>query len=328
MTGPFDLPVFADVEAAAKQISGLAVRTPLLKNATLDEVIGGDVWIKPECLQRTGSFKFRGAFNALSRLSDDQMERGVVAFSSGNHAQGVAEAARLLGIDAQIVMPSDAPEIKKQGVISRGSTIVPFDRLTEDREALCRQISEETGRVIIPSYDHRDIMAGQGTTGLEVIQQLSESGDTADQIICCVGGGGHIAGIGLAFEALSPDTQVWGAEPDGFDDHARSLKAGERLSNKSLGGSISDALMASIPGEMTFELNRRQMTGVGVVSDDETREAMRFAFKTLKLVVEPGGIVSLAALLSGKIKGEGRTTVVVLTGGNVDPALYAGIISE
>lgn len=328
MRDDHQLPVFEDVRAAASRLDGWAVCTPLLSNAALDERLGGRVLIKPEILQRTGSFKFRGAFNALSKLSEAQRARGVVAFSSGNHAQGVAEAAKLLGIRARIVMPHDAPAVKAGGVRARGAQVIGYDRETEDREAICAELAQETGAAIIPSFDHPDIIAGQGTCGLEIFEDLSARGETADQLICCVGGGGLIAGINLAAEALSPGTKVYGAEPEGFDDHARSLEAGERLSNVRKGGSLQDALLSGQPGALTFAINQPRLAGIGVVSDDEALGAVRYAFSTLKLAAEPGGAAALAAALSGKIDCRDRTTVIVITGGNVDPALFARTISD
>lgn len=327
MTERARIPAFVDVKAAARRLEGWAVRTPLLSNPALDARLGGEVLIKPEVLQRTGSFKFRGAFNALSQLSGEQKARGVVAFSSGNHAQGVAEAAKLLGIEARIVMPHDAPAVKAEGVRARGAQVIGYDRETEDREEICERLAAETGAAIIPSFDHPDIIAGQGTAGLEIFEDLAALGRTADQLICCVGGGGLIGGINLAAEALSPDTKVYGAEPEGFDDHARSLKAGERLANTRKGGSIQDALLSDMPGKLTFAINQTRLSGIGVVSDEDALSAVRYAFSVLKLVAEPGGAAALAAGLSGKIDCKGKTTVIVLTGGNVDPAVFARAIS-
>lgn len=324
MTEP--LPTFANVEAAAARIKAEAVYTPLLENAALNARAGGRVLIKPEPLQRTGSFKFRGAFNALSQFTAAQRKSGVVAFSSGNHAQGIAEAARLLSMPATIVMPADAPEIKKRGVIQRGASLRLYDRENESREVIAQAIAAETGATLIPSYDHPHIIAGQGTCGLEIFETLKAKGLNADQLACCVGGGGLIAGIGLARGALAPETRIIGVEPEGFDDHARSLAAGRRVPSPKKSGSVCDALLAPEPGELTFALNQHQLAGVEVVSDQEALDAVRFAFETLKLVVEPGGAVALAALLTGKLDAAGRTTAIVLTGGNVDPAMFARAI--
>jgi threonine dehydratase len=324
MTEP--LPTFADVEAAAARIKPEAVYTPLLENAALNAQVGGRILVKPEPLQRTGSFKFRGAFNALSQFTPAQRQSGVVAFSSGNHAQGIAEAARLLSMPATIVMPADAPEIKKQGVIQRGASLRLYDRQNESREAIAGAIAAETGATLIPSYDHPHIIAGQGTCGLEIFETLKAEGLSADQLACCVGGGGLIAGIGLAGGALSPQTCIIGVEPEGFDDHARSLAAGRRVPSPKKSGSVCDALLAPEPGALTFALNQHRLAGVKVVSDQEALAAVRFAFETLKLVVEPGGAVALAALLTGKLDAAGRTSVIVLTGGNVDPAMFTRAI--
>ncbi|MEO1038005.1 MAG: threonine/serine dehydratase [Pseudomonadota bacterium] len=326
MTDPshasLSLPIFADVRDAAARIKDLAVRTPLLSHPDLDAAVGGRVWLKPETLQRTGSFKFRGAYNALSRLTDAQKARGVVAFSSGNHAQGVAEAAKILGIQARIVMPADAPPVKADGVRRRGGEVITFDRETEDREAIARALCEESGATLIPSYDHHHIIAGQGTTGLEVFEDLASKGRSADQLICCVGGGGLIGGIGLAGAELSPRTRLYGAEPEGFDDHRRSLESGRIESNVRRSGSVCDALLAEQPGALTFQLNASRLAGVGVITDDEALYAVRFAFETLKLVVEPGGAAALAAALSGRIDCRDRSTVIVLTGGNISPDIF------
>ncbi len=322
-----DLPDFSDVQAAADRISNQAVKTPLLNSPALDGVVGGRVFIKPECLQRTGSFKFRGAFNALSQFDAEQRKAGVVAFSSGNHAQGIAEAARILDMPATIVMPGDAPEVKKRGVVARGATLVLYDRETESREDISAAIAQKTGATVIPSYDHPHIMAGQGTCGLEIFNQVQTLGETVDQLACCLGGGGLISGIGLAAKALSPETALYGVEPEGFEDHKLSLDAGYRIPSPRKSGSICDALLTPMPGELTFALNQRQLTDVAVVSDEDSLAAVRFAFETLKLVVEPGGAVALASILTGKVRARDKTTVVVLTGGNIDPAVLSRAIS-
>lgn len=318
------VPTFADVRSAAQRLKGLAVETPLISNPTLDERVGARVLVKAEPLQRTGSFKFRGAYNALSRLDDAARKRGVVAFSSGNHAQGVAEAAKLLGIPAIIVMPTDAPEIKKAGVIARGAQLKLYDRETESREAIAKALCADSGRTLIPSFDHPHIIAGQGTCGLEIFETLAARGETADRLVCCVGGGGLIGGINLAAEALSPATEVFGAEPEGFDDHARSLKSGRIERNARKSGSVCDALLSEAPGELTFAINKARLCGVGVITDDQALRAVRFAFEHLKIVVEPGGAAALAAVLSGAVSPvKDGLTVVVVTGGNVDPAVFA-----
>ncbi|MCH8491320.1 MAG: threonine/serine dehydratase [Oceanicaulis sp.] len=322
------LPDFADVRAAAARLAGHAVRTPLLSCPALDVLTGGRVLLKAEPLQRTGSFKFRGAWSAMSKLDAEERARGVVAFSSGNHAQGVAEAARLLGMSATIVMPSDAPGIKQRGVIARGAQLRLYDRDTESREAIAAEISAETGATIIPAFDHPDGIAGQGTAGLEIFETLSEEGLTADRRICGVGGGGLIGGINLAAGALSPETQVWGVEPEGFDDTARSLASGRRESNARRSGSLCDALLSERPGELTFAINQKRLTGVAVISDTQALAAMRFAFEHLKIVLEPGGAAALAAVLAGRVDVSGGVSVVVLSGGNVEPALCARALAQ
>jgi threonine dehydratase len=327
MTHP-SLPTFTDVRAAAARLAGYAVRTPLLSCPALDALTGGKVRLKAEPLQRTGSFKFRGAWNALSKLDADARARGVVAFSSGNHAQGVAEAARLLGMSATIVMPSDAPGIKQRGVIARGAQLRLYDRDTESREAIAGEISAATGAVVIPAFDHPDIIAGQGTAGLEIFETLSEEGLSADRLICCVGGGGLIGGINLAAGALSPGTQIWGVEPDGFDDTARSLASGRRESNARRSGSLCDALLSETPGVLTFAINQPRLTGVAVISDEEALRAMRFAFEHMKIVLEPGGAAALAAVLAGRVDMSDGLSVVVLSGGNVEPELFARALAS
>jgi threonine dehydratase len=314
----------ADIELAAQRLDGHAVRTPLLESAALNERCDGRVLIKPEVLQLTGSFKFRGAFNKLSSLSLEQRQRGVLAFSSGNHAQGVAYAARLLKIQATILMPADAPRIKIQRTREYGARVVLFDRYTEDREAIAAQLASASGAVTVKPFDDPLIMAGQGTAGLEIVEQADQA--PIDVLLAPCAGGGLIAGLGTALKAYYPDVHVYAVEPRDFDDTARSLAEGERVSNSSEARSICDALLSPMPGELTFAVNRRQLSGALGVSDDEARQAMAFAFEHLKLVVEPGGAVALAALLSGKLALGGRTAAVVLSGGNVDPLSFAQML--
>lgn len=316
------LPEYSDVLEAARRIAAEAVHTPLLESRTLNARTGGRVLVKAECLQRTGSFKFRGAFNRLSLIPEADRARGVVAFSSGNHAQGVACAAQLLGIPAIIVMPSDAPKVKAAGVRRYGADIVAYDRETDDREAIAARYVDERGMTLVPSYDDPFIVAGQGTCGLEIAQELGARDITPDALVCCTGGGGLIAGIGLAMRHHFANVELWAAEPEGFDDHARSLAAGERQRNKRLGGSIQDALLTPSPGTITFPINRAQLTGAVQTSDDEALDAMAFAFADLKLVAEPGGATALGAILSGKIDVKDRTVVCVVTGGNVDADIF------
>jgi len=321
------MPVSADeIRQARQRIQGEAVVTPLLEYTELNSLAGGRVLVKPENLQRTGSFKFRGAFNRLSQLSPAEREAGVVAWSSGNHAQGIAAAAGILGIRAAIVMPADAPAIKTENTRRYGAEIIAYNRATENREEIGHALSEERGAVLVPSYDDRDIIAGQGTIGAELIEQAHGRGASLDQLLVCCGGGGLISGIATLVAAESPATQIYSVEPEQFDDTARSLHSGQRESNAAGAFSICDALLAPEPGALTFEINRRLLAGGLVVTDDEVRHAMRFAFSRLKLVVEPGGAVALAALLAGKMDTRHKTTGIVISGGNVDPSLFASVI--
>jgi threonine dehydratase len=314
-----------EIEAAAQRLEGVAVRTPLLRSHALDEVAGGPVLVKPECLQVTGSFKIRGAYNFLKQLTPEEAARGVVAFSSGNHAQGVAAAGEFLGIHAAIVMPEDAPRAKLENTRQLGGEVITYDRYAGDREAIARDIARERGAVVVPSYDHEYIIAGQGTVGLEIAQQCGESGAAPDQVLICCGGGGLVSGSAVALKHYCPDVSVHTAEPEDFDDTARSLQSGRREQVGDDARSICDALQAHSPGELTFEIMKRLLADGLAVSDEEVREAMRFAFRHLKLVAEPGGAAALAALLARKIDTVGKTTVVVVSGGNVDKELYAEI---
>lgn len=322
-----DLPDYSDVESAARQLNGVASKTPLIRNAFLDQQVGVPVFVKCEPLQLTGSFKIRGAYNRLSRLSEAERTSGVVAFSSGNHAQGVARAAKLIGMPATIVMPSDTPNVKIEGVRRDGAEIIFYDRFTENREEIAQAFSERTGAIVVPSYDDPYIISGQGTCGLEIVDQYPES-EPPQALLCCVGGGGLIAGVSLAIHQHWPETKIYGVEPKDFDDTARSLSSGEFEINSSTARSICDALLSPSPGKLTFAINKDHLSGVALVSDDEVKNAMRFAFLHLKTVVEPGGVAALAALLSGKVKPiSDRAIVVVMTGGNVDPEQYADILA-
>ena len=314
-----------DIEAAARRLHGIVIETPLLQNAELDRIAAGKVLLKPECWQRTGSFKIRGAYNLLRQLSAEQAERGVVAWSSGNHAQGVAAAGKMLGIRTAIVMPEDAPTAKLDSTRKLGGEVITYDRYTGDREAIARALAAERGAEIVPPFDHPHIIAGQGTVGLEIAEQSQSLGLHADQVLICCGGGGLTAGSSVALKARLPDVAIYTVEPEKFDDTARSLDCGERVSNSSTARSICDALLPDTPGENTFEIMRRLVSAGLVVNDEEVRTAMRFAFRHLKLVVEPGGAVALAAVLAGKVSTADKTTVVVLSGGNVDVELFASI---
>ena len=317
------LPTFADVEAAAERLRAVAVRTPLLESEALNERVGGRVLLKPECLQRTGSFKFRGAYNAISQIDAG----AVVAYSSGNHAQGVAAAARLLGKAATIVMPADAPAIKIESTRARGAEVRLYDRATESREEIGAAIAARTGAALIRPYDDPRIIAGQGTVGLELAEQTKACGLELEVALAPCGGGGLIAGCALALSAAFPGIALYAVEPADLDDTARSLEAGARQTNAPGATSICDALLLPTPGELTFAINRQLLAGGLTVSDHEVRSAMAFASRHLKLVVEPGGAVALAAVLSGKLPLEHRTAAVVLSGGNVDPALLAAAIT-
>lgn len=320
------MPTVNDIRVAAGRIQGLAARTPLLESPALNERLGARILIKAEVLQRTGSFKFRGAYNKISSLSDEDRARGVVAFSSGNHAQGVAATARMFGVGAVIAMPTDTPSIKVRNVEAAGAQVIRFDRFKDDRMALVRPYVEE-GRVLVPPYDDSEIIAGQGTIGLELLAQAAELDASLDMVVTPCGGGGLIGGVSLAIKDESPQTAVWGVEPEHFDDTRRSLQAGRRVANEAGHSSICDAILTHEPGAITFEINRHTLDGVAAVSDDEVAQAMREAATSFKLVVEPGGAVALAAVLAGKLDCAGKTVAVVLSGGNVDPARYASIIA-
>jgi len=321
------LPGFDDVRAAAARIAGHARRTPLLVGTPLDAITGGRILLKLETLQHTGSFKFRGAYNRLAQLDPAQRAAGVVAFSSGNHAQGVAAAARLLGVRATIVMPADAPRVKMQNTLALGAEVVTYDRLRESREEIAARLATERGAVLVPSFDDPDIIAGQGTVGLEIADQAADLGLRIDDVVVCTSGGGLVAGIALAFQSLSPGTRIWSAEPEGHDDHRRSLASGRRETNAPGTRSICDALLAPSPGELTFEINRRLLAGGLAASDTEVRSAIAFAARTLKLVVEPGGAVALASVLAGRLDASGRSIAVVLSGGNIDDELLRDVLA-
>lgn len=317
------IPDFHDVAAAAERLAGVVVETPVLRCAALDRATGARVFVKPECLQVSGSFKFRGACNRLSRLSAAEHKAGVVAWSSGNHAQGVAAAAKRLRIQATIVMPEDAPRIKIDNTRRLGAEIVFYDRLRESREDIARALAAERSCVLVPSYDDPYVIAGQGSLGVELARQLEAVDVQLDAVLVCCGGGGLIAGTALAFAKLSPHTELYAVEPAGFDDHARSLAAGRRVRNEPGTTTLCDALLAPEPGEITWEINRRHLAGGLVVDDGEVLDAMRFALRELKLVAEPGGAVALAAILSGKLPVRGKRVGVVISGGNVDEAILA-----
>jgi len=324
---PAPLPVTAaDIEAAAGILAPYAVRTPLLSSPALDALTGGRIFLKPEVLQRTGSFKFRGAFNKLSAIPQSARGGGVVAFSSGNHAQGVAAAAQILNMQATIVMPADAPRSKRERTAGYGAEVVLYDRVREDREAIAREIAGKRGATVVPPYDDPLIIAGQGTAGREIAEDLEALGIKPDIVSAPASGGGLIAGTATAIKARFPDAAMIVAEPEGFDDHARSLRAGKREAHDAQKSTICDALMATIPGVITFAINQRLLSHGVTASEAEVGAAVAFAFRELKLVVEPGGAVALAALLAGRIEARGKTVVIVLSGGNVDAEMHARLV--
>ncbi|WP_371349035.1 threonine/serine dehydratase [Ancylobacter sp. IITR112] len=317
------LPRYDDVVSAAERLAGVAVRTPLLSSPRLDALTGGRVFLKPEVLQRTGSFKFRGAYNRISRIPEGERAGGVVACSSGNHAQGVAAAATLMGMSSVIVMPKDAPAMKKARTIAFGGEVVEYDRETDDRDAIAGEIARARGAVFVPPYDDFHIIAGQGTVGLEIAEDLAARGLAPDLVLANASGGGLVSGIALAVKHHFPEVQVMTAEPAGFDDHARSFRSGGRERNNQATGSFCDALLAATPGRLTFEISSR-LVGAGVsATDEEVARAVAFAFEEFKLVVEPGGAVTLAAVLAGRVDLKDKLAVLVLSGGNVDAATFA-----
>ncbi len=314
------LPTQDDVADAAERLRGLVVRTPVLRNPLLDSLTGGTVLLKAECLQRTGSFKLRGATNAALRLDPAQRAAGVATYSSGNHGQALACAAAAVGSRATVFMPADAPTVKVDSTRRWGAEIIRFDRATADRAALVAAHAARTGATVIPPFDHPDVIAGQGTLALEMVE---DAGTAMDALLVCTGGGGMVAGCALAMAAASPDTAVFAVEPAGADDTVRSLASGQRERNAPGGPTLCDSLLTESPGALTFPINRDRLAGGVVVSDEEVLAAMRFAFTHLKLVVEPGGAVCLAAVLSGRFDAAGRTVGLVLSGGNVDAAVFA-----
>lgn len=315
---PALLPTFADIEEAARHIGAACIVTPLLESPVLNDRIGGRLLVKAEGIQRTGSFKMRGAYNRMRLLTADERARGVVAYSSGNHGQAVAACARLLGTTATVVMPADVPRTKVDKTRAWGAEVVFYDRQKDDRVAIGKRLAAERGLTLVPPFEDRYVMAGAGTVALETVQQAAAMGATLDAMIACCSGGGLAAGTGLVIRTLVPGAQVLAAEPVGFDDTARSLAAGTRVSNAPGLTSICDSVLAPMPGELTFEVNRVHLTGAVAVTDAEVVEAMRTAFRDLGLVAEPGGSVALAAVLSGRYDARGRTVAVTLSGSNVD----------
>lgn len=314
----------AMIRAAAQRLKGHARRTPLLSAPLLDRIAGRRVFVKAECLQWTGSFKFRGAWSALTALAPEVRARGVIAFSSGNHAQGVAHAAALHGVPAVIVMPSDAPLVKIANTRAYGAEVVLYDRTREDRDAIGARLAGERGLTLVKPFDEPEVIAGQGTCGLEIAEQAAEAGIAAAQVITCCGGGGLTAGIALALEGTG--FRVHPAEPAGFDDTARSLASGRRERNAALAGSVCDAIVTPSPGEITFPILQRLCGPGHVVSDEQALRAMALAFQHLRIVLEPGGAVALAAALWGE--GLGEVVICTASGGNVDPELFGATITR
>ncbi|MEX3009148.1 threonine/serine dehydratase [Hoeflea sp. TYP-13] len=316
------------IEDAAERLHGLAVRTPLLESTQLNEALGMRILFKPECLQRTGSFKFRGAYTKLSRLPMERRHAGVVAYSSGNHAQGVAAAAGLLGIPATILMPSDAPTIKIENTRDYGAEVVFFERNKDDRQALAERMASERGASIVAPFDDVDVISGQGTVGLEITRQADYMNISVDDILCPVGGGGLLSGLSTAVKAHMPLTRIWCAEPEGYDDVIQSLAADQLVSVTVGAPTICDAIVTPQPGWITFDIIKRFVSGGFSVSDREVMDAMAVLFDRMKLVAEPGGCAALAALLQQRRQFAGRTVVVVVSGGNVDRADFSRILSE
>lgn len=319
-------PSFDTVQDAYRRLEGVVVKTPLLESPALNEKLGARLLLKCEALQKTGSFKFRGAYNAISSLTEEQRQNGVFAFSSGNHAQGMAYAAKILGCKATILMPEDTPRIKLDNTRGYGATVVTYDRYSESREEIGEKIAKEQNLTLIRPYDNVQVISGQGTCGIEIADQLKEKEVTADILAAPCGGGGLMSGISLAFAELSPATDLYVAEPKNFDDTARSLSAGTKKSNSGDHRSICDAIVTPTPGDITFPVLHDLTEGGLVVSDAEVADAMRTAFQYFKVVIEPGGSVALAAFLSGKIDINGKTAVAVASGGNVDADLYTKVL--
>lgn len=317
-------PNFADIEDAARQIEGVAIRTPLLHSEALDAATGGRIFVKAEPLQRTGSFKFRGAVNRIFRLTEAEKARGVVAYSSGNHAQAVARASTLAGVRSVIVMPADAPRLKIEATRGYGAEVVLYDRTHEVREEVAaRVLAANPGATLVPPFEDPFIVAGQGTAAREAILDLKAQGSAPDAVLSPASGGGLMAGTALSFEALAPRAARYAVEPAEFDDMARSMISGKRETNARTAGGLCDALLTPTPGEMTFSINQPRLAGVFTVTDEEVLRGMAFAFRWLKLVVEPGGCVALAAVLAGKLDLKDQTAVVIASGGNVDPDVFA-----
>mgnify|MGYP001307536970 FL=1 len=308
----------SSIKAAEKRLSGVAVNTPLVTNHYMNDRLNAKVYFKLENCQHIGAFKFRGAYNRLTQLDHAQRKLGVVAFSSGNHAQGIALAANMLGMQATIVMPKDAPQLKLEGTLRLGAKVVEYDRKQESREEIAGNIADETGATLVPAFEDFDVMAGQGTAGLEIVKQLNSKREELDTFLSPCGGGGLLAGTSTAIRGSLPSVRIYGVEQEQYDDHARSKVAGRRVQIEVNTPTMCDALMATIPGEMTWSVNCETVDDFLVVSEDSVAFAVAFAFRHLKLVLEPGGAVGLAALLDKRIDISGKTVAVILSGGNID----------
>ncbi|MEO7681959.1 MAG: threonine/serine dehydratase, partial [Sphingomonas sp.] len=322
------MPSFDDILAAAERIRPYILHTPLLRSPVLDARLGGRLLVKAECLQPTGSFKVRGAYNRLLLMSADERAAGVIAWSAGNHGQALALAGRSLGVTVTIVMPSDAPRAKIEGTRRWGAEIILYDRLTESREEIGHGVAQRRGLVIVPPYDDPDVIAGQGTAGLEALMDAASLGERPTRMLCCTGGGGLIAGCALAAERLAPWLAVHPIEPVGYDDTARSICAGARTVNDVAAPSICDALMTATPGEIAFAINQPRLAEGVAVSDEEVRAAMLFALRELKILVEPGGAAALAAALFRPQLVRDTTTIVMVTGGNLDLSTLPSLLAS
>lgn len=311
-----------DVRAAARRLSGIAHRTPVFTSATLDSRAGGQVFLKCENLQRMGAFKFRGAYNRLVQLSEAQRRGGVVAFSSGNHAQGVALAAKLLGIPAAIIMPEDAPKSKIAATEGYGAEVILYDRYRSHREEIAQGICDERGAVMVPPFNDRDVIAGAGTAALELLEDVPD----LEIIVTPVGGGGLLSGSSIAAHGVNPAITMYGVEPEAGNDAQQSLQKGE-IVHIGVPRTIADGLQTQAPGSLTFPVMREHVREIVTVSDDELKDAMRFAFERMKLVMEPSGAASLAAVLTGKIPAAGKRTGILISGGNVDPERFNSLLS-
>ena len=319
-------PTYKDVEIASERLAGYAIKTPVLESDKINDRLNCRVLIKAENLQRTGSFKFRGAFNMIASLKDDQKKRGIVAYSSGNHAQGVAAAAKILKIESTIVMPLDAPKIKIENTIRDGANVIFYNRSDSNRVKIAKEIVEKTGATLIPPFDAPEIIAGQGTLGLEFYRQINIKNIELDYLLAPCSGGGLIAGNAIVFKEKSPSSLIYCVEPEGYDDTAISLKANKRKIITTKQDSFCDALLIETPGELTFETNSKLLAGGLVVTQAETAQAIRAAFEDLKIIIEPGGAVALAAILAGKIKTEDKVIGIICSGGNIDKSTFRDVL--